>query len=151
AVIELRAALRACQEHNRPQPQFYGIDTCIGAIMRTYQTLCRAGLEAHALLYRGDLRQFHHDYTTTPSMVFVDGSHDYADVWSDLDVLRTFLAAGTPVLCHDYWGCPGVQRAIKEWAASGFFDCMGTFGASALLRASGRCTGRVCGLEPAHF
>jgi hypothetical protein len=84
-------------------------------------------------------------------MVFVDGSHEYAAVWSDLQALRSFLAPGTPVLCHDYVGHPGVQRAVDEWAGTGFFEWMGRFGCSALLRAGSLCTGQVRGLPPEQF
>jgi hypothetical protein len=151
AVVELLGALRGQAERSGPRPQYYGIDVDLQAISRTYQTLFDERLADHALLFHGNLTAFHEEYPVTPTMVFVDGDHDYIGVFSDLDRLRTFLAPGTPVLCHDYWGYPGVKQAVDEWRKTGYYHFMGIFGCSALLRASRRCPGRVCPLAPARF
>ncbi len=151
ATVELRGALRAAAEASRPRPQYYGVDISLSAVTRTYQTLHQQGLAEQGLLFHGDLGRFHQAYAITPSMVFVDGDHEYFGAWSDLDILRTFLAPGTAVLCHDYWGYPGVKQAVDEWKRSGFYDWMGVFGCSALLRTTGQCTGQVRGLEPEQF
>jgi hypothetical protein len=154
AVVELRGALSAHRELSKPLPQFYGIDLDPAAISRTHHTLHQAGIASHCVLYHGDLRDFHRDVPVTPTMVFLDGGHDYASVSSDLQELRTFLAAGTPVLCHDYASeppCPGVRQAVDEYVESGWYEYMGLFGVSALLRASARCSGRVQGLGPDRF
>lgn len=152
AVVELRGALAAQKQHGKPRPQFYGIDIDPAAVTRTYATLHAANLSDYCLLYPGDLSHFHQDVPIVPTMVFVDGSHEYSAVWSDLQELRSFLAPGTPILCHDYiGGHPGVQRAVDEWAGSGFYERMGRFGCSALLRAGPLCTGNVQGLPPDRF
>lgn len=154
AVVELRGALQAHYQLGRPVPQFYGVDLDPAAISRTYQTLHKTQLVRHCLLYLGDLRGFHRDVPVTPTMVFMDGGHDYASVSSDLQELRTFLAPGTPVLCHDYASeppLPGVRQAVDEGVASGWYQYMGLFGVSALLRATSRCPGRAQGLARDDF
>lgn len=153
AVVELRGALQARTRNGKPRPQFYGIDIDPCAVSRTYQTLHRADLTDYAVLFAGDLPGFHRAFPVTPTMVFVDGDHDFAGVWSDLHVLHSFLAAGTPVLCHDYTNplYPGVKQAVDEWVRSGAYDNLGVFGCSALLRASSGCSGRVQGLDPGAF
>jgi hypothetical protein len=151
AVVELRGSLFAQQRDGKPRPQFYGIDVDSAALTRSYATLHAANLAEYALLYHGDLSHFHRDVPITPTMVFVDGSHEYSAIWSDLQGLRFFLAPGTPILCHDYVGCPGVKRAVEEWSNTGFYEWMGRFGCSALLRAGPRCSGQVCGLPAEQF
>jgi hypothetical protein len=153
AVVELRGALRAQTHHGKPRSQFFGVDIDPAAVSRTYQTLYRSNLADHAVLFRGNLAGFHVAFPITPTMVFVDGDHDYDGVCSDLHLLRSFLAAGTPVLCHDYTNplYPGVTQAVDEWVRSGEYDWLGVFGCSALLRASSRCAGKVQGLEADAF
>jgi hypothetical protein len=151
AVVELRAALRAQADRGKPRPQFFGVTTSLPALTRAYQTLHDAGLSEQALLFHGDLIRFHHRYRITPTLVFVDGANDFVAAWTELDLLRTFLAAGTPVLVHDYANYPGVRQAVEEWRTSGWYDSMGTFGGSVLVRASRRCTGQVHGLPLERF
>lgn len=153
AVVELRGALNAQSRNAKPDPQFYGIDIDPCAVSRTYQTLHQANLADYAVLFMGDLTSWHRTFPVTPTMVFVDGDHSYEGVCSDLRVLRLFLAAGTPVLCHDYTNplYPGVKQAADEWVKSKDYDAMGIFGCSALLRASSRCTGQVRALDDESF
>jgi predicted O-methyltransferase YrrM len=154
ALIELKGALRGHAEAGRPCPQFYGIDLDLAAVTRTYQTLQHADLADFSLVYHGSLAQFHRAVPITPTMVFVDGDHEYAGVHSDLKLLSTFLAPGTPVLCHDYASeppCLGVHRAVAECLDAGLFDWMGLFGVSALLRATSRCQGKVRALDADTF
>ena len=54
-------------------------------------------------------------------------------------------------MCHDYYGIPGVKRGVDEAAATGFFEIMGLFAGSVLLRASSRCTGIPRGLKHRTF
>jgi hypothetical protein len=54
-------------------------------------------------------------------------------------------------MCHDYFGIPGVKRGVDEAIATGFFDFMGLFAGSVLLRASPRCSGVVQGLKHRTF
>lgn len=149
AVVQLRGAL--CGAGGNGKPQFYGFDLEAAAIQRTYQTLRQFDLLEHAVLFHGDLRSFCRHIPITPSMVFVDGSHEYPGVWSDLHALQRFLAAGTPILCHDYRQIEGVQRAVDEAVAAGWFEPMGRFGCSLLLKATPKCRGRVRGLERGTF
>lgn len=151
AVVELRGALAGAKSRDEPAPQYYGLDVSIGAVAKGRATLAEAGLLRHALLFHGDLAHFHRELPITPTMVFVDGSHRYPYVWSDLALLRRFLAPGTPVLCHDYAGIEDVRRAVNEWVASGWYQAAGCFGCSALLVASPRCGGRARGLPAECF
>jgi len=146
AVVELRAALRAMADKGCAKPQFYGVDLDINSIPRSMKSLRDAKVEQHCLLFHGTLKDFHRDVPITPTMVFVDGDHSYEGVLADLSLLSTFLAPGTPVMCHDYFGIPGVKRGVNEAVATGFFEIMGLFAGSALLRASSRCSGVPQGL-----
>jgi hypothetical protein len=141
ATVELRGALRACSDRRAPEPQFFGIDVDAGSIARTRTSLEKEGLMHYVALFHGNLRGFHERIPITPTMVFVDGDHEYAGVAADMELLRTFLAPGTPVLCHDYRQIDGVRRAVDEWVAKGWYETMGEFGCACLLRASNRCTG----------
>lgn len=153
ATVELRGALRGARDRGGAPaaPQYYGVDVDPNSVRRTRDTLRAQGLLDLTLLYHGDLARFHRDVPVVPTMVFLDGDHRYPGVWADLNVLRTFLAPGTPVLCHDYQGIPGVRRAIDEWLATGYYAPMGLFSGSILLRATDRCPGVVRGLDPSTF
>jgi hypothetical protein len=151
AVVQLRGALRGHDERRVSRPQFYAVTPNLAGLTRTYQTLHEVGLSEYSLLFHGDLIHFHHRYRVTPTLVFVDGAHDYLGAWCELDLLRTFLAPGTPVLVHDYWSYAGVKLAIDQWRTSGHYDFLGVFGSSALLRASAECTGQAHGLASEHF
>jgi glycosyltransferase involved in cell wall biosynthesis len=151
AVVELRAALHAQADKGGSSPQFYGVDLDPAAIPRSLKSLRDAGIEKHCLLYHGTLKDFHRDIPITPTMVFVDGDHSYAGVLADLTLLSTFLAPGTPVLCHDYHGLSDVKRGVDESIATGVYDVLGIFAGSILLRASPQCTGIARGLAHRTF
>jgi glycosyltransferase involved in cell wall biosynthesis len=157
AVVELRGALAAHADRAAPLPQFYGVDVDPGAFFRSRKTLEDAGLADRTLLYHGDLARFLRDIT----MVFVDGDHRYPGCWADLNLLADWLRPGTPVMCHDYGGIPGVRRAVDEWIAAGAYTRMGQFAGSMLLRAAGPqwrrggtpagCASRGLGLSAGAF
>lgn len=151
AVVELRAALKAVADRGGTSPQFYGVDLDPAAIPRSFKSLSDAGVEKYALLYHGTLSDFRRDIPITPTMVFVDGDHSYEGVLADLALLHSFLAPGTPVLCHDYFGIAGVAQGVDESIATGFYEPGGQFAGSILLRASARCTGAVRGLGHRTF
>jgi glycosyltransferase involved in cell wall biosynthesis len=152
AVVELRGALAAvAARRSLPRPQFFGVDVDSGFVERSFKTLIAAGLEEYALFYHGNFDRFLRELPIVPTMVFVDGDHRYPGCWADLRLLSRHLAPGTPVMCHDYGGIPGVQRAVDEWIASGAYEAMGQFAGSMLLRARG-VRGRVPrGLSPDAF
>jgi predicted O-methyltransferase YrrM len=50
-------------------------------------------------------------------LVFIDGSHEYEDVITDLDDCVNLLRCKT-LLVHDYRGYPGVTKAVDEVLAS---------------------------------
>ncbi|MFG0283441.1 MAG: class I SAM-dependent methyltransferase [Phycisphaerales bacterium JB039] len=143
AVVELSGALAAVVDREGQAPQYYGVDPDPSAFPRATQTLRSRRLEDRALLYRGDLRQFIHDLPVTPTMVFVDGSHEYEGVWADLEALSRFLCPGTPVLCHDFSNpeVPGVRRAVEDWIRRGAFEHWGVSANTCVLRASDCCRG----------
>lgn len=151
AVVELRGALTAARDHGLALPQYFGVDVDPGFFDRAQKTIEGAGVSERCLLYHGNLRQFLRDVPITPTMVFLDGDHRYPGVWSDLNLLRTRLAPGTPVLCHDYGGIEGVRRAVDEWIGAGAFEAMGQFAGSMLLRAAHRNTLRPRGLSEDCF
>jgi hypothetical protein len=150
AVVELRGALAAHHSHGKPLPQFYGIDVDPGATIRTHDTLSKAGLQDHVLIYHGNLAAFIQDVPIVPTMVFVDGDHTYQGVRSDLRLLRGFLQPGTPVFCHDYY-LDGVRQAVAESIGDGAFEGIGTFGCGVLLRASAACPGKARRLDSLSF
>ncbi len=151
AVAPLRGALRAYVDGLGPRPQFFAVESDVAALRQAYHTLHQSRLADHSLLFLGDLIRFHREIPITPSMVAVHGGRTYAAAWSDLNVLRTFLAAGTPVLVQTEGDRTEVERAIVEWTDAGFYEALGRFGDAVLLRTSRRCTGRVQGLEPEPF
>ncbi len=151
AAAALLGAIRAHADGVGPPPRFYGIDADAEAIKHAFRALGRAELIDNCLLYVGNLAGFHRDIPITPTMVFVGGEHTYAGVFADLRLLRTLLAPGTPVLCHDYAGIEGVSRAVDELVAAGLYEAMGRFGCSVLLKATQRCGGRVRGLRGVTF
>lgn len=155
AVVELRGALAGAAVRGGPAPQFFGVDVDPFYLERSYPSIDAAGLADHAALFHGDLGRFLDEFPIVPTMVFVDGDHRYPGCWSDLARLADALAPGTPVLCHDYGGIPGVRRAVDEWIATGRFVRMGRFAGSILLRVAdrpGRDVPRVArGLAPSRF
>lgn len=151
AVVEVRGALAGARDRGGPAPQYYGVDIELAAMLRAGKTLEDAGLRDRCLLFHGDLAEFHRRFPITPTMVFVDGDHRYEGALADLDLLRTFLAPGTPVLCHDYGGVEGVRRAVDESVAAGGYEMLGCFAGSALLKAGPECPGTPAALPPEAF
>jgi hypothetical protein len=155
AVVELRGALG--NPARGRAPQFFGIDLDPAAIGRSYKTLVDHGLAEYALLYQGDLEHFVAEFCIRPTMVFVDGDHQYPGIKGDLQTLSEILGPGVPVLCHDYCnpendtGQYGVRRAATEWEEAGYAEFAGVFGCAALLVTTGRCHGPYGGLSPEHF
>jgi SAM-dependent methyltransferase len=137
AVVELLGAL--ANPHRKSPPQYFGVDSDKQAILRTIPTLEKFGLSQYAMLYHGDLAGFCREFSIRPSMVFVDGDHSYQGVRKDLELLGTFLAPGTPVLCHDFTnpenetGQLGVRQAVTEFIKAGKAEFGGIFGCSAFL------------------
>jgi glycosyltransferase involved in cell wall biosynthesis len=138
AVVELRGAMAAHRQRGGPYPQLYGVDIDVGAFYRAPRTSADALLTDRSLFFHGDLARFLRDIPIVPTMVFVDGDHRYAGCWADLGLLADWLEPGTPVMCHDYGGIPGVARAVDEWIAAGAYTRMGRFAGSMLLRAVGK-------------
>ncbi len=153
AVVELRGALAGAAARGSPDPQHFGVDIDPGFFDRAARTLAEAGLAERCLLYHGDLRRFLREVPIVPTMVFVDGDHSYEGVRADLETLRSVLAPGTPVLCHDYWGIEGVRRAVNELVAAGDFEAVGAFAGSVLLtaRAASAHALGARGLSPETF
>ncbi len=148
AVVQVKGALASGRGAS---PQFYGIDVDPGFVERSLPVLKKAGVAGSCLLYQGDLADFLGDLPIVPTMVFVDGDHRYPGVKADLDRLATWLAPGTPVLCHDYRNEPGVTRAVDEAVARGEYRAAGVFGCAALLVARGNPAAAPRGLPPKSF
>lgn len=139
AVVEMRGALAAvAADPSLPPPQYFGVDVDPGFFHRSYKTISDAGVADRCILFHGDFTRFIREMPIVPTMVFVDGDHRYPGCWADLQLLSTLLLPGTPVMCHDYGGIPGVRRAVDEWLATGAYTSMGRFAGSILLRATGR-------------
>lgn len=137
AVVEMRGALAAAKDLGLPAPQYYGVDVDPGFFERSRESIVSAGVDDRCLLFHGDLTRFLREIPIVPSMVFVDGDHRYPGCWADLGLLSRVLRPGTPVMCHDYGGIPGVRRAVDEWIATGAYRNMGRFAGSILLRVAG--------------
>ncbi len=138
AAVELRGALAAGLE---APPQYYGVDIDLGFLGRSLESVESAKVAEHCLFYHGNLKQFLADLPIVPTMIFVDGDHEYAGCLDDLRTLTGFVAPGTPVLCHDYHAIEGVRRAVDEIVATGFFKNLGLFAGSILLVSTDACTG----------
>lgn len=142
AVVELRGALAARKAHGGPLPQYFGVDPDLNAYGRTHETLQGAGLLDRAMVYIGDLRQFLAEVPIVPTMVFVDGSHEFEGVWADLECLSRWLVPGTAVMCHDYMNPDvPVRPAIDEWVERGAYELFGVSDNTAVLRATDLCQG----------
>jgi Methyltransferase domain len=130
AVVELCGAL--ANQERQSKPQYFGLDIDICGIWRTYDTLEKANLSEHALLYYGGLEQFVQDFSIHPTMVFLDGDHRYEGVRRDLELLAKILSPGVSLLCHDYTnpendtGELGVRKAITEFVRAGYAELIGT-------------------------
>jgi len=155
AVVEVRGALAGAAAAGLPDPQYYGVDVDPGFFHRSHKTITDAGLGEHCLLFHGDLAAFLRAMPIVPTMVFVDGDHRYPGCWADLGILSRMLVPGTPVMCHDYGGIPGVRRAVDEWIATGQYRAMGRFAGSILLRVADLPAGSTPrsprGLSPGTF
>lgn len=144
AVVELRGAL--ANPTRTKLPQFFGIDVDFTSVLRTIRNLEKAGLNDHALVYHGTLEQFISRFNIQPTMVFVDGDHRYEGIKNDLNLLTNFLSPGVPILCHDYLnpendtGEIGVRQAVSDFVADGYGEMIGTFGCSAFLMTTDRCS-----------
>jgi len=116
-------------------------------------TLRAQGLADRALMYIGDLRQFLAEIPIVPTMVFVDGSHEFEGVWADLESLSRWLVPGTAVMCHDYSNTDvPVKPAIDEWVERGAYELIGVSDNTAVLRTNESCQGETPrGLSEAAF
>jgi len=47
--------------------------------------------------------------------IFIDASHDYNSVLEDIRHWWPKLKPGCFIAGHDYFGCPGVTKAVDEW------------------------------------
>ncbi len=144
AAVEILGALAA--DFDVP-PQYYGVDIDPGFLSRSQPSVEFARASEHCLFYHGNLNQFVADLPIVPTMVFVDGDHEYDGCLADLRKLTTFLAPGTPVLCHGYHAIEGVRRAVDEMVSTSFFVSMGQFAGSILLQATYACPGRPRSLQ----
>lgn len=143
ATVELRGALAAQKSNGGSAPQYYGVDPDLNVFSRAMETLRSEGLDGRAMLYMGDLRQFLSLVPIVPTMVFVDGSHEFEGVWADLETLSRNLAPGTAVMCHDYSNTDvPVKPAIDEWVQRGAYDMVSVSHNTAVLRATDLCGGR---------
>ena len=129
-------------------PCFFSIDIHPAYVQRGYDSLAARGLDRYGAFFLGGLGPFIEEFSISPTMVFVDGDHRYPGIKSDLALLARYLQPGVPVLCHDYLnpdnGKPeiGVRQAVDEWVRDGFARSMGSFGCSALLITTEKCTGK---------
>ncbi|MBD1914964.1 MULTISPECIES: class I SAM-dependent methyltransferase [Cyanophyceae] len=145
AVVELEGAL--ANPDRSIKPQYFGIDLDINGVLRTADTLEKFNLTDYCLLFHGTLNSFAKEFSIQPTMVFVDADHRYEGVKSDLLLLKDYLVAGTPILCHDYanpeneTGEMGVRQAVNEFIREGYAEFVGTFGCSAFLLTTNQCGG----------
>lgn len=79
----------------------------------TKRTLRHAIKTANVTVFDGATKEYFSQCKTKPSLVFIDASHEYADVLADIEGA---IACGASVIAgHDF--CvehPGVQRAVRE-------------------------------------
>ena len=79
----------------------------------TWRTLRHAIETANVSIFDGTTQNFFAECDVKPSLVFIDASHEYADVLADIDGA---IAVGASVIAgHDF--CeehPGVQQAVFE-------------------------------------
>lgn len=146
AVVAVEGAL---SHPERRSPCFFSIDIHPDYAERGYKCLAARGLDRYGAFFLGGLAPFVEEVSISPTMVFVDGDHRYAGIKHDLGLLEKYLQPGVPVLCHDYLnpgnGTPelGVRQAVDEWVRDGFAKPLGSFGCSALLITTDKCTGKA--------
>lgn len=66
-----------------------------------------------------------HEYGVIPDLVYIDASHEYIDVFKDVDTAVCLFPDS--IICGDDWGLPGVRQAITEIARSRNLDVV-TYG-----------------------
>lgn len=59
------------------------------------------------------------DFNLTPDLVYVDASHDYDSVTSDLE--KTYSLFPNTIICGDDWLYEPVQKAVNDFAARNRF------------------------------
>lgn len=145
AVVELEGALAS--RNLSTKPQYFGISPNIEGVWRTFNTIKKFGLNDYCLLFHGTLNEFVQEFSIQPTMVFFNGSYQYDDARNDLLLLKDFLVAGTPILCHNYTnrenetGGMGVRQAVNEFIGEGYAKFIGTFGCSIFMVATDQCGG----------
>ncbi len=72
--------------------------------------------EGHILVYVGTSAQASCDLEGDYDLIFVDASHDFADVKADIEYWKPHMRAGGIWAFHDYMAdqYPGVQQAVDE-------------------------------------
>jgi hypothetical protein len=147
AVVAVEGAL---SNPERRSTCFFSIDIDPAYAQRGYDSLAARGLDRFGAFFLGGLGPFIDEFSISPTMVFVDGDHRYAGIKDDLARLAKYLRPGIPILCHDYLntdnGKPemGVKQAVDEWVRDGYARSMGSFGCTALLVTTDKCTGVFC-------
>ena len=93
------------------------------------RTLCRAGLEQHAVLVVGSSQQAARIWSTPLGMVFIDGGHSHAQAQADYEGWAPKLATGGVLAIHDLFPDPtqGGQAPIEIYRkgfACGLFEAL---------------------------
>ncbi|MGD0915982.1 MAG: class I SAM-dependent methyltransferase [Thermodesulfobacteriota bacterium] len=152
AVVELLGALSGGKN-----PQFFGIETDIDGIRRTYHSLQQFNVSEYALLFHGTIQKFMENLNIQPTMCFMDGDHLYDGMKRDLESLSELLCPGVPILCHDYLnpendtGEYGVRKATTEWEREGYAVFYGAFGCSAFFVTTDKCRGKHTSMSAEDF
>ncbi len=137
ASVMLRGAL--ANRSRTLRPQYFGVAMDSDSIARTRDTLTSEMIGELCHLFRGLLPDFMARWNITPTMVFLDGNHTYAEFAADLRLLSRYLKPGTPVLVHDFLNRKNetdslrVRKVTEEWTDAGHGRFMGCFGCSALF------------------
>lgn len=75
-----------------------------------------AGLDKTWSFHRHDDLTFH--WEAPIGCLFIDTSHEYEHTRRELAKYEPHVKRGGIIILHDYVGCPGVERAVREYTES---------------------------------
>lgn len=113
--VSTLAFLEAAQRYSRKMT-LWSVD--IGPCPGELEHVRQAGFPEHSVIrLLGRSQELGAGFPYSADLIFVDGSHRYADVQADVDVWLPNLAAWGIIAFHDYIKDPPANNVTEAWAA----------------------------------